>query len=127
MQALEVRHVGKVGELEGEVTALQNSQAAMQATLATRLEESQLREQVCNTTCVLDLSKLCSRHAGAGYPLQSIYLSQSRLEALCHALKLEQEITSCTATFTVMLTSLTQDAVHREAADMCSCPAGKGG
>ena len=50
VQALELRRKTRVGELEGEVRGLQESQAAQQATLATRLQESQLREQVCNTT-----------------------------------------------------------------------------
>ena len=50
MQALEVRHKSRVGKLEGEVRGLHQSQAAKQATLATRLKESRLREQVCNTS-----------------------------------------------------------------------------
>ncbi len=50
VQALDMRHKSKVGELEGEVRGLHQSQAAKQATLATRLKESQMREQVCTTT-----------------------------------------------------------------------------
>jgi hypothetical protein len=50
MQALETHHKTVVGELEGEVRALQEREAAKQATLDTSLEESQLREQVCTTT-----------------------------------------------------------------------------
>jgi len=52
MQALETHHKTVVGELEGEVRALQEREAAKQATLDTSLEESQLREQVCTTTPV---------------------------------------------------------------------------
>ena len=50
VQAREVRHNSKVGELDGEVRGLQQSQVAMQATLDAGLEASQLREQVCTTT-----------------------------------------------------------------------------
>ncbi len=53
VQALEVRHKTRMGELEGEVRGLQEREAAKQATLATTLQESQLREQVCTTTPVV--------------------------------------------------------------------------
>ena len=53
MQALETHHKTVMGELEGEVRALQEREAAKQATLATTLQESQLREQVCTTTPVV--------------------------------------------------------------------------
>ncbi len=91
-----MRHKSKVGELEGEVRGLHQSQAAKQATLATDLRQANcasryapphLQHHLC-----LDLSKLCSRHAGAGYPPTKYIPVAVRLEALYHALKLEQEI-----------------------------------
>ncbi len=113
MQALEVRHASRVGELEGEVGGLHQSQAVMQATLATRLEESQLREQVCTTTPAtppvsglvhnsLIKQQACRRwlHIAKCLPVTVT------LETPCHALTLDQQILSCTATFHVMWTRL---------------------
>jgi len=91
-----VRHKSKVGELEGEVRGLHQSQAAKQATLATRLEASQLREQVCTTTpatpLVSGLVQTVQQACRRWLPPTKYIPVAVRLEALYHALKLEQEI-----------------------------------